>query len=68
MNGTKVPSIWDAVRRESDKSSIKGNFILTGSTTLRENTKKEKINYSGIGRKGANLEKNCEIYRLAGKS
>ena len=29
-----VPTIWYAVRRECDKSVIRGNFILTGSTTL----------------------------------
>ena len=45
-----VPSIWDVVRRECDKSSIKGNFILTGSTTLAEDEQKEKIKHSGIGR------------------
>lgn len=29
-----VPTIWDAVRRECDKITEKGNFIITGSTTL----------------------------------
>ena len=28
-----VPTIWDAVRRECDKTTEKGNFIITGSTT-----------------------------------
>ncbi len=45
-----VPSIWDTVRRECDKSNQKGNFILTGSTTLSKEQQKEKIKHSGIGR------------------
>lgn len=45
-----VPNIWDAVRRECDKSAIKGNFILTGSTTLSNKEKIKKIKHSGIGR------------------
>ena len=45
-----VPEIWDAVRRECDNSPIKGNFILTGSTSLPKKTEKEKIKHSGTGR------------------
>ncbi len=45
-----VPKIWDAVRRECDKSPTKGNFILTGSTTLASDIRKEKIYHSGVGR------------------
>lgn len=45
-----VPNIWDAVRRECDKSAIKGNFILTGSTTLSNKEKIKEIKHSGIGR------------------
>lgn len=45
-----VPNIWDAVRRECDKSAIKGNFILTGSTALSNKEKIKKIKHSGIGR------------------
>ena len=44
-----VPSIWDAVRRECDKTIKRGNFILTGSSIL-PNKKKKKINHSGAGR------------------
>ena len=47
-----VPSIWDAVRRECDKSITKGNFILTGSTTLPGQVMKEKVHHSGVGRIG----------------
>ena len=45
-----VPELWDAVRRECDKSPIKGNFILTGSTTLSKKEQKKKIKHSGTGR------------------
>ncbi len=48
----RVPSIWDAVRRECDKSVIKGNFILTGSTILPKKIMKEKVYHSGVGRIG----------------
>ena len=41
-----VPSIWDCVRRKCDEDKIKGKFILTGSSTEREN----KIDHSGAGR------------------
>ena len=47
-----VPSIWDSVRRECDKSTIKGNFILTGSTTLSNKERMKSIKHSGIGRIG----------------
>ena len=29
----EVPSIWDAVRMEVDKSNLKGQYIMTGSAT-----------------------------------
>ncbi len=44
-----VPQIWDATRREVDKRNRKGNFILTGSTTLNKKNK-QKIKHSGAGR------------------
>ena len=47
-----VPTIWDAVRRECDKTTEKGNFIITGSTTLPNKIIKEKIHHSGAGRIG----------------
>ena len=47
-----VPTIWDAVRRECDKTTEKGNFIITGSTTLPSKTMKEKVHHSGAGRIG----------------
>lgn len=45
-----VPEIWDAVRRECDERSTRGNFILTGSTRLLKKDEKEKIHHSGTGR------------------
>lgn len=47
-----VPSIWDAVRRECDKTTKKGNFIITGSTTLPSKIMREKVHHSGAGRIG----------------
>lgn len=47
-----VPTIWDAVRRECDKTTEKGNFIITGSTTLPNKLMKEKVHHSGAGRIG----------------
>lgn len=45
-----VPTLWDAVRRECDKTTEKGNFIITGSTTLPNKIMKEKVHHSGAGR------------------
>lgn len=42
----EVPSSWDAVRGKIDSSLLKGQFILTGSTTIN----KEKYIHSGTGR------------------
>ena len=47
-----APKIWDAVRRECDKLTSKGNFILTGSTTLPKENLKQQVHHSGIGRIG----------------
>lgn len=44
-----VPGIWDAVRHECDNSHDKGNFILTGSTSLFKQ-KNNEIFHSGVGR------------------
>lgn len=45
-----VPEIWDTVRNECDNSDNKGNFILTGSTSLSKDDKENKIFHSGAGR------------------
>ncbi len=44
-----APSIWDAVRHECDASDRKGNFILTGSTTL-DKEDEDEVFHSGAGR------------------
>ena len=41
-----VPAIWDAVRSEVDRKSIKGQFILTGSSVPRD----VRPVHSGTGR------------------
>lgn len=43
-----VPPIWDAVRYEVDRRNLKGQFILTGSST----PKRKGIMHSGAGRIG----------------
>lgn len=45
-----VPSIWDSVRHECDRDKEKGKFILTGSTSLKQEVKEEEIFHSGTGR------------------
>lgn len=45
-----VPSIWDSVRHECDRGRGPGNFILTGSTTLRKEIADKQIYHSGAGR------------------
>ena len=45
-----VPEIWDAVRHECDRTTKRGNFILTGSTILKKEKENQKIYHSGAGR------------------
>ncbi len=45
-----VPAIWDAVRNECDSDQKKGKFILTGSTSLYDNTGESQVYHSGTGR------------------
>ena len=42
----EVPALWDGVRSEVDKRGIKGQFILTGSSTPI----KKGVLHSGVGR------------------
>lgn len=46
-----VPKIWDKVRRKCDEDSKKGKYILTCSTELNDERKKE-VFHSGAGRIG----------------
>ena len=45
-----VPSTWDSVRHECDKTQDTGKFILTGSTTLSKEEKVDEVFHSGTGR------------------
>ncbi len=45
-----VPSVWDAVRNACDKTKDKGNFILTGSTSLEKGEEEEEVYHTGTGR------------------
>jgi predicted AAA+ superfamily ATPase len=44
------PGLWNAVRREVDRRRAKGQFILTGSSTPREQA--DESRHSGVGRFG----------------
>lgn len=46
-----VPKIWDKVRRKCDLDNCRGKYILTGSTELNDE-KKKQIFHSGAGRIG----------------
>lgn len=48
---TKIPKIWDVIRRKCDALDTKGNYILTCSTELSEKSK-NKVFHSGAGRIG----------------
>lgn len=48
---TKIPKIWDAIRRKCDRLKSSGNYILTCSTELSEKKKKD-VFHSGAGRIG----------------
>lgn len=63
-----VPTIWDAVRRECDKTSEKGNFIITASTTLPKKVMKDKVHHSGAGRIGRLKMKTMSLYESGDSS
>lgn len=46
----EAPVLWDAIRYEIDRRNAFGQFILTGSATPPDKTKKKEIKHSGIGR------------------
>ncbi len=48
---TLMPQVWDKIRRKCDENEIKGKYILTCSTELKE-IEKDKIFHSGAGRIG----------------
>lgn len=42
----EAPNLWDEIRYDVDKTGLKGQYILTGSST----TKRDGISHSGAGR------------------
>ncbi len=59
----EVPSLWDAVRFEVDKTTKKGSFLLTGSST----PKRKGVIHSGAGRIARIKMRPMSLYE-AGKS
>ncbi len=59
----EVPSLWDAVRFEVDKTTEKGKFLLTGSST----PKMKGVVHSGAGRIAKIRMRPMSLYE-AGKS
>lgn len=57
-----VPKVWDAVRRECDNTTTKGNFILTCSTKLSDQKQKESVHHSGAGRIGKIQMRTMSLY------
>ena len=45
-----VPSLWDAVRHESDRRNEFGQFIHIGSVSPLDEDEESKIHHSGTGR------------------
>lgn len=58
----EVPSIWDAVRSKVDENVEKGQYILTGSTTVNKN---EYI-HSGTGRIARLKMRTMSLYESGG--
>lgn len=56
-----VPKIWDRVRRKCDENSQNGKYILTCSTELNDEKKKD-IYHSGAGRLGKILMYPMSLY------
>ena len=54
----EVPPLWDAVRYEVDQRALKGQFILTGSST----PKRKGILHSGAGRIGKLRMRTMSLY------
>ncbi len=57
-----VPKIWDAVRRECDNASTKGNYILNCSTKLSDQKQKKSVHHSGAGRIGKIRMRTMSLY------
>ncbi len=60
----EVPLLWDAVRAEVDKRNLKGQFILTGSSTPN----RKGILHSGAGRIGRIRMRPMSLYESGSSS
>ncbi len=60
----EVPTIWDAVRYTVDERAMKGQFILTGSST----PKRKGILHSGAGRIGKLRMRTMSLYETGDSS
>ena len=63
-----VPSIWDTVRHECDTDSVKGKFILTGSTSLTKSQQEESVFHSGTGRIASIRMETMSLFELGASS
>ncbi len=54
----EAPNLWDAIRYDVDKTGLKGQYILTGSST----PKREGISHSGAGRFGKIQLRTMSLY------
>lgn len=59
-----APNLWDAVRYKIDETGLKGQFILTGSST----PKRENTNHSGAGRFGKIKLRTMSLYESGDSS
>ena len=53
-----APMIWDAIRADVDRTGLKGQYILTGSSTPN----RKKIAHSGAGRYGKIYLRTMSLY------
>lgn len=60
----EVPQLWDAVRYKVDQSSVKGQFILTGSATPNH----KGIMHSGAGRIAKLRMRPMSLYETGGSN
>lgn len=66
----EVPALWDAVRHTVDDRAAKGQFILTGSSTPKNNTDSKDAgkHHSGAGRIGKLRMSTMSLYETGESS
>ncbi len=60
----EATNLWDEIRYDVDKTGLKGQYILTGSST----PKREGINHSGAGRFGRIFLRTMSLYESGDSS